>query len=102
MSFVRRLLVQFRFRSEARREPPTSLEAVNYDALVRAHGCWIALLATVLERERVIAGSELAHTLSAFAVQTAQDFPEEGRILSVWASHLRETSVALTEEPAVH
>ena len=37
------------------------------EALIQAHGDWLALLATFLERERVITGAELARTPSEFA-----------------------------------
>lgn len=59
---------------------------LQVEALVQAHGDWLALLATILERERVITGAELARTLSEFAAHTAEDRPAEGQILSFWGA----------------
>ena len=67
----------------------------------RAHGDWLAFLATVLERERVITGEELARSLSEYAAHTAADKPAEGRILAIWASYLHDTSVTHRQPRAV-
>ncbi|QQV79496.1 hypothetical protein H5J25_20305 (plasmid) [Sphingomonas aliaeris] len=72
------------------------------EALVRAHGDWLALLATILEREHVIGGEELARGLREFATHTAADRPAEGRILSFWAAYLQDTSVTLRDLPSLH
>ena len=71
-------------------------------ALIQAHGDWLALLATILERERVITGAELARSLSEFAALTAEDRPAEGQILSFWASRLRDTAATIRDFPSVH
>ncbi|RZL82601.1 MAG: hypothetical protein EOP66_04735 [Sphingomonas sp.] len=75
---------------------------LQVEALVQAHGDWLALLATILERERVITGAELARTLSEFAAHTAEDRPAEGQILSFWASRLNDTAATLGKFPSVH
>jgi len=75
---------------------------LQIEALVQAHGDLLALLATVLERERVITGAELARTLSEFAAHTAEDRPAEGQILSFWASRLNDTSTTVGKMPSVH
>lgn len=58
------------------------VQPLQAEALIQAHGAWLALLATVLEREHVISGAELARCLSEFAALTAKDRPAEGRILA--------------------
>ena len=78
------------------------LPAIDLETVVRAHGNWLALLATVLEREQVISGDELSRSLSELASQTAVDRPAEGRILAFWAAYLRDASVALSDLPSLH
>lgn len=75
---------------------------VHYEALLRAHGDWIALLATILEREGVVASNELARLLAEFAAVTAADRPIEGRILSTWAAALQGTAEGLRDLPSLH
>jgi hypothetical protein len=75
---------------------------LQIEALVQAHVDWLALLATILERERVITGAELARTLSEFAAHIAEDHPAEGQILSFWASRLNDTAATLGEFLSVH
>ena len=94
MSLIKSLFTRFR----RRQSPSTALSGsgsgmLQVEALVQAHGDWLALLATILERERVITGAELARTLSEFAAHTAEDRPAEGQILSFWASRLDRKSV---------
>lgn len=74
----------------------------HHEAVVRAHGAWIAFLATILEREGVVASDELAHLLAEFATLTAVDRPAEGQILSTWASNLQGTAEALRDLPSLH
>ena len=69
---------------------------------MRAHGDCLALLATILEREGVIAGDELARLMAEFAAITAVDKPAEGRILSAWASSLKGTAERLRDHPSLH
>ncbi len=103
MSFIKSLLTRFR-------RPQSHLEGfsgsysgmLQIEALVQAHGDWLALLATILERERVITGAELASTLSEFAAHTAEDRPAEGQILSFWASRLNDTAATVGKFPSVH
>ena len=94
-------------RLRARQSPSQRLSIsssgiLQIEALVQAHGDWLALLATILERERVITGAELAYTLSEFATHTAEDRPAEGQILSFWASRLTDTAATLGKFPSVH
>ena len=103
MSLIRSLLLQLRmYRAGAARPTQAPPETGQYEALVRAHGDWLAFLATILEREHVIAGDELARLLSEFASVTAVDRPAEGRVLSFWASRLQETATSLRDFPSVH
>lgn len=103
MSLIKRLLMRFR-----RRQSPSQgffgsgPGILQVEALVQAHGDWLALLATILEREHVITGAELARTLSEFAAHTAEDRPAEGQILSFWASRLNDTAATLGNFPSVH
>ena len=102
MSLTRRLLTWLRFplgRSRTEHRVPNDL---NYDVLLRAHGDWIALLATILDREGVVASAELARLLAEFAAITAVDKPAEGRILSAWASSLKGTAERLRDHPSLH
>jgi hypothetical protein len=82
--------------------PREDFGQLQIEALVRAHGDWLALLATILERERVITGAELARSLSEFATLTAEDRPAEGKILSFWASRLQDTAASIREFPSLH
>ncbi|MDQ2761993.1 MAG: hypothetical protein M3Y22_00340 [Pseudomonadota bacterium] len=103
MSLIKSLLTKLR-----RRQNPSQGFAgsgsgmLQIEALVQAHGDWLALLATILERERVITGAELARTLSEFAAHTAEDRPAEGQILSFWASRLNDTAATVGKFPSVH
>ena len=73
---------------------------LQFEVLVRAHGDWLALLATILERERVMSANELARALADFAATTAPDRPEEGRILSFWASCLQDAAANFEDFPS--
>ena len=75
---------------------------LQIDALVQAHGDWLALLATILERESAITSVELARTMSEFAAVTAEDRPAEGQILAFWASRLNDTAANIRNFPSVH
>ena len=102
MSLTRRLLTWLRFplgRSRTEHRVPNDL---NYDVLLRAHGDWIALLATILDREGVVASAELARLLAEFAAVTAIDRPIEGRVLSFWAARLQGTAEELRDFPSLH
>ena len=103
MFLFKSLLARFRRRQSV--SPSCSGSGsgmLQFEALVQAHGDWLALLATILERERVITGAELARTLSEFAAHTAEDHPAEGQILSFWASRLNDTSATVGKIPSVH
>ncbi len=79
---------------------PEHPQPLQIEMLVRAHGGWLALLATILERERIISSKELARALGDFAATTASDRPEEGRILSIWASCLQDAAATLENFPS--
>ena len=103
MSLIKNLFTRIRWRQS----PPQGLSGsgsgnFQIEALVKAHGDWLALLATILERERVITAGELARTLSEFAAHTAEDRPAEGQILSFWASRLNDTAATVSKFPSVH
>ena len=103
MSFIKSLFTRFRRRqSPSQGFSGSGSGILQIEALVQAHGDWLALLATILEREHVISGAELARTLSEFAAHTAEDRPAEGQILSYWASRLNDTAATLGEFPSVH
>jgi hypothetical protein len=103
MSVIRRLLVRLKsYRSRAQRQSLPNPHASQYEEVVQAHGAWLALLATILERERVITGDELARALAEYAAVTAADRPAEGRILAFWASRLQDTAASLRDFPTVH
>lgn len=103
MSVIRRLLVRLRsYKSGLRSPSPSNPEAIRYEEVVQAHGDCLALLATILERERVITGDELARCLGEYAAVTAEDRPAEGRILAFWASRLQDTAASLRDFPTVH
>ena len=76
--------------------------SAEFEALVRAQGDWLALLATILEREGIIAGDELARVLREFAELTAADRPTEGHILSLWAAHLHDAALAFRDLQSLH
>lgn len=103
MSLIKSLLTRF-----CRRKRPSQgfsgsgSGTLQIEALVQAHGDWLALLATILERERVITATELAQTLSEFAAYTAEDRPADGQILSFWASRLTDTAATVRKPPSVH
>lgn len=99
MSTIKRLLRRLR---SPKLTAQTRLQGVQVDMLLRAHGDWIALLATILEREQVISGNELARSLSEYATVTEVDRPEEGRILAFWAARLQETAASLKDFPSIH
>ena len=101
------LLKSLLTRLRGRRSPSQGFSDIRagtlqIEALIQAHGDWLALLATILERERVITGAELARTLSEFATHTAEDRPGAGEILSFWASQLHETAATVGKFPSVH
>ncbi|WP_230781757.1 hypothetical protein [Sphingomonas sp. Leaf37] len=103
MSLIKSLFTRICWRQSPPQGSSGSGSAnLQIEALVQAHGDWLALLATILERERVITGTELARTLSEFAAHTAEDRPAEGQILSFWASRLHEITTTVSEFPSVH
>ena len=103
MSLIKSLLTRFRrLQSPAKAFSGSGSGMFQIEALVQAHGDWLALLTTILERERVISGAELARTLSEFAAHTAEDRPAEGKILSFWASRLNDTAATVGKFPSVH
>lgn len=103
MHFITRLFAWRRSRrSQACGEIAQQASSAELDALIRAHGDWLAFLATILERESVIASDELGRSLSEFASLTSADRPAEGRILSIWAAYLQDTSAALRDTSLRH
>ncbi|MBB3588528.1 hypothetical protein [Sphingomonas sp. BK481] len=103
MSLIKSLLTRFRrHQSPSKGFSGSGSGMLQVEALVQAHGDWLALLATILERERVITSAELARTLSEFAAHTAEDRPAEGQILSFWASRLNDAAATLGKFPSVH
>ena len=103
MSIMKGLLAKLRrSRDQPKGSVSEGLQPLQAEALIQAHGDWLALLATILEREHVISGTELARSLSEFAALTAEDRPAEGRILAFWASRLQDTAVSLRDFPSVH
>jgi len=103
MSMIRWLLVRLRsYKGHPQRHAEGVAEAKRYEIMAQAHGDWLSFLATILEREQVIAGDELARALSEFASVTAVDRPEEGRILSFWAARLQDTAASLRDFPTIH
>jgi hypothetical protein len=103
MSVIRRLLARLQsYRSRLQRRSLPNPDTLRYEEVVQAHGDWLALLATILERECVITGDELARSLAEYAAVTAQDRPAEGRILAFWASRLQDTAASLRDFPTVH
>lgn len=100
---TRRLFAGLRRLVERRRHAiRTPLLELDHEAVVRAQADWIAFLATILEREGVIASGELARLLTEFATVTAVERPAEGRILSLWASNLQGTANGLHDLPSLH
>ena len=103
MPLIKNLLTRLRRRqSRSQRIIDSGSGMLKIEALVQAHGDWLALLATILERERVITGAELARTLSEFAAYTAEDHPAEGQILSFWASRVNASAATIGKFPSVH
>lgn len=100
---TRRLFTRFRrFVGSPRGAIQTRPLELDHESVLRAHGDWIAFLATILEREGVITSGELARLLAEFATVTAVDRPAEGRILSTWASDLQSTAEGLHDIPSLH
>lgn len=103
MSLTRRLLALLpSFPGRSKEPARTGPLNAQDDVLVRAHGDWIALLATVLEREGVVSRDELARLLAEFAAVTAADRPAEGRILAHWASSLQGAADDRANLPSLH
>lgn len=102
MSLTRRLLTWLRFPLGRSRTVDRVPNDLNYDVLLRAHGDWIALLATILDREGVVASAELARLLAEFAAVTVIDRPIEGHVLSLWAARLQGTAEELRDFPSLH
>lgn len=102
MSKIKRWLTRVRRRSLLEKLSIGGSGQLEIGALIQAHGDWMALLATILERERVISGAELARSLSEFAALTAEDRPAEGQILSFWALRLQDTAATIRDFPSVH
>ena len=76
--------------------------SVEVEVVILAHGHWLALLATIGERERIVASNDLPVVLCDLAVLTAVDRPAKGHVLSFWAAYLQDASVALSERPSLH
>lgn len=103
MSLIKGLLTRLgRRHGPPKDESGGRLGQLQIEALIQAHGDWLALLATILERESVISSAELARSLSEFAAVTAEDRPAEGQILAFWASRLNDTAATIRNFPSVH
>ena len=93
MSLIKSLFTKFR----QRQSPPQGLSGsgsgkLQIEALVQAHGDWLALLATILERERVITSSPDSPAPCPSLPRVQTDRPAEGEILSFWASRLNDAA----------
>lgn len=72
---------------------------IELEALTKAHGAMLALLAVILEREDVIASEDFAQSLAAFATVTAADRPDVAEILARWAAGVSEAASTLSDPP---
>jgi hypothetical protein len=77
-------------------EPP-EFRSVDV-ALIRAHGQFVALVATLLARAGVVSVGEFGAMLGVYASVIAEAEPTEGDILALWAETVR----ALTAEERPH
>ena len=103
MSLIKCLLTRLgRRRNPPKDDPRGGLGQLQIEAVIQAHSDWLALLATILERESVITSAELARDLSEFASLTAEDRPAEGQILAFWARRLNDTAATVRNFPSVH
>jgi hypothetical protein len=66
------------------------LTAPDDSDLVRAHGKFVAFLASLLQGRGLLAADEFAALLSAFAETVGESEPREGEILAYWAEVVRE------------
>ena len=64
-----------------------------------ATGKALALFAAVLERGGVATTAEVGDLLGVFAVTVAADDPDEGDILAVWASIIKEAGEGRDPQP---
>ena len=61
--------------------------------LILATGKAMALIGAMLERGGIVTAEEFGGLLAVFAVTVAEDEPEQGDILAVWASIIKEVGV---------
>lgn len=97
MAFRNWLFARFRHARPKQQKPHQRLERQDLDTIVRAHGHWIALLATILERENIISRDHLARSLREFADVTIAERRPEGHILASWAAYLTAASEASSD-----
>ena len=62
--------------------------------LILATGKAMALVAAMLQRGGIVTAEVFGGLLAVFAVTVAEDEPEEGDILAVWASIIKEVGAA--------
>ena len=62
--------------------------------LILATGKAMALVAAMLQRGGIVTAEEFGGLLAVFAVTVAEDEPEQGDILAVWASIIKEAGAA--------
>ena len=59
-----------------------------------AQGKAFALIAAVLQRTGVVSVEEFGQLLGVFAVTVSEDDPDQGEILAVWASIVKDSAEA--------
>ena len=101
MRAIRRWILR-RLESVHRREAdPHGLGEVNVATLLKAQGDLLALFAALFERHNLISAEELGRSLSDFAALTAEDNPDEGQILSLWASYALSAAATFRDPSSV-
>lgn len=68
--------------------------------MVRAIGGMLAVLCTVLGREKIASVEEISGILGVYAATTAESSGAEGLILGYWAAMLRDVGQALGDRQA--
>lgn len=76
-------------------------KSTGHKPLAAAHVDRITLLASLKERERVVASGKLTRSLRGFVALTATERPARGRTLLFWAACLQYTSDAHPDMPSV-
>jgi len=82
-------------------EEHSSAGAIAADApLVRAMGGALAVIATLLKRQRIASVEELSGLLGIYSAITGETENEEGLILAYWAGLLRDVADTLNSKDA--